>query len=112
MVGGIGFGELEMGWFRQSVSFRASFRGRKVRTKFKGLHRSSENLLYYPALPELRLPARWRGMRTRKRKKALQKPETRGKPRAASGCVMVWPFPKGQVCVCEHEKIKIVSREG
>ena len=51
-------------------------------------------------------------MRTRKRKKALQKPETRGKPRAASGCVMVWPFPKGQVCVCEHEKIKIVSREG
>ena len=100
MVGGNGFGELEMGWFRQSVSFRASFRGRKVRTNFKGLHRSSENLLYYPALPELRLPAGRCGVRTRKRKKALQKPETRGKPRAVSGCVMVWPFPKGQVCVC------------
>ena len=75
-----------------------------MRTKFKGLHRSSENLLYYPALSELRLPAGRRGVRTRKREKALQKPETRGKPRAASGCEMVWPFHKGHVCVCVNMK--------
>ena len=82
-----------------------------MRTKLKGLHRSSENLLCYPALPELQLPAGRHGVKTRKRKKALQKPETRGKPRAARGCVMVWPFPKGQVCVCVCVCVKLVTTE-
>lgn len=58
--GGIGFGELEMGWFRQWVKL---FQGKESENKVQGAFTKLRRNCCLAAFPELRLPAGWRGIR-------------------------------------------------